>query len=666
MRTLKTIATVTLLTLVGTSFAQSDCNNALAISAGTHTVDTIVGTDATTLICSGGTDLGTHTEWYSYTANDEFTVVVSTDLPINDGKDTRFQVYSGSCGNLSCVGGDDDGGGGFLSIAAFQAVQGEEYLIAFDDRWEPSGFDFSLTETPPSQSLVSFTSSGITLSGSAYCITDMDGDHLDDVVGVNGTNINMHFQQPGGSFLSTDVATTQADNTASWSLCAGDLDGNGFNDLLYGGGSGVTFMMANSDGTSFTEISGPEYVFSQRSNMVDINGDGNLDAFVCHDVQPNVFYMNDGFGNLVYQQGGLGNTSDGGNYGSVWTDFDGDHDIDMFIAKCRGGNGPANINQLHVNDGLGNYTEMAGAYNLADSVQTWSSAWGDYDNDGDMDVLVGASSTSNGSHKLMRNDGNTFVDITLGSGFEFHSGTSTEWNTHDYNNDGFLDVFGGGALMLGNGDMTFVQTSISPYNGPVGDLNDDGFQDIQNGSTLYLNNGNSNHYLKVYTVGTASNVNGIGARVEVVTPSGRQIRDVKSGDGFRYMSSMTAHFGLGEDTEIIEVNVYWPSGIINTVSGPDVDQGLEIVEGVNVGIEDQVLSPEFAVFPNPATTELYLSADQSLIGAQYSILSISGQVVLSGSMDQRPVNVVELPVGVYVVRLLNQGVEMHTQFMKMN
>jgi len=44
-------------------------------------------------------------------------------------------------------------------------------------------------------------------------------------------------------------------NTPFWSLAAGDFDGNGYNDLLYGGGSGVTFMRANNDGTAFTEIS---------------------------------------------------------------------------------------------------------------------------------------------------------------------------------------------------------------------------------------------------------------------------------------------------------------------------------------------------------------------------------------------------------------------------
>ena len=106
-----------------------------------------------------------------------------------------------------------------------------------------------------------------------------------------------------GGFNPVSIATTYADNAPSWSLAAGDFDRNGYNDLLYGGGNGVTFMQANADGTSYTEISGSEYVFSQRSNFVDINNDGHLDAFVCHDIQPTVYYINDGSGVLEFFQG---------------------------------------------------------------------------------------------------------------------------------------------------------------------------------------------------------------------------------------------------------------------------------------------------------------------------------------------------------------------------
>jgi hypothetical protein len=159
---------------------------------------------------------------------------------------------------------------------------------------------------------------------------------LDDVVSITSTNIQIFYQQPDGSLNEVNIVTTPADYSPSWSLAAADYDRNGFTDLLYGGGSGVTFMRANSNGTQYTEVSGPEYVFSQRSNFVDINNDGHMDAFVSHDVEPNVYYINDGNGNLTFVQGGIGDYPSGGHYGSVWIDFDNDRDVDMFQARCGG------------------------------------------------------------------------------------------------------------------------------------------------------------------------------------------------------------------------------------------------------------------------------------------------------------------------------------------
>ena len=62
-------------------------------------------------------------------------------------------------------------------------------------------------------------------------------------------------------------------------------------------------------------------------------------------------------------------------------------------------------------------------------------------------------------------------------------------------------------------------------------------------------------WLKIYTIGVQSNRNGIGARIEITTSGlGTQIRDVRSGEGFRYMGSLNTHFGIGSDTSITSVN----------------------------------------------------------------------------------------------------------------
>lgn len=654
-------------------FAQDgqSCTTAFPVAAGTHTVNAVNGDVPTTICTTATTNVANNGEWYVYsnTAAEDVFVTVSSDLEVNSGGDTRFHVYSGTCASLVCLTGDDDAGtigNGFLSVASFMAEAGESYFIAWDDRWSAAGFDFEITEEdapPPGQ--ISFVAQSVSTSGSRRAMVDMNGDFLDDLVSIETSNININYQLEGGGFNTVNIGTTPADNTPSWSLAAGDFDGNGFNDLLYGGGSGVTFMRANDSGTAFTEISGSEFVFSQRSNFVDLNNDGHLDAFVCHDVQPNVYYINDGNGNLEYFQGadpdgipsGLGLVANGGNYGTVWIDYDNDRDMDLFIAKCRGGNTEAKINELHRNNGDGTFTNVAGdaGVNLADPVQTWSSAWGDYDNDGDMDGYIGASSTADGPTKYMRNNGDgTFTDIS-GSVDLSNTPLGIENTPADFNNDGYIDVLSNGVLLLNDGDgLSFTTVSASvPQSGALGDANNDGFLDIfSNG--LFLNSGNDNNWLKVVTIGQESNLNGIGARVEVTTANlGTQIRDVRSGEGFRYMSSLNTHFGLGQEEEIESVTVHWPSGNISVVEDPDINQTLIIDEEDALSLENLESNNVFTIFPNPSSDIININSDLSLDNAIYTLFTIEGKRVLNGRLENGVINIESLSTGTYFVRILN-------------
>jgi len=637
------------------AWAQDGCTTALPVGAGTHTVAVVNGPEIPSPICAlnGLTNVSTSV-WYTYTPSEDLALTIST---VASGVDTRFHVYTGSCGALVCVGGDDDSGGGLTSLTTLNVTTGVIYTIAFDNRWTASGFQFQLIENDIVNTPLSFTQVFLVGTSNVQCVVDMNGDMLDDAVSVTPSVVSINHQQAGGGFVTSNIGTSAAINTPSWSIAAGDLDDNGFTDLLYGGGNGCTIMMASDDGLGFVQHTPPQYIFSQRTNMVDINNDGNLDVFVCHDVAPNVYFYHDGNDNFAYNQGGLGDN--GGNYGSIWTDFDGDHDIDMFIAKC--GSSPPDV--LCQNNGNGTFTNVAPSLGLADGQQSWSSAWGDFDNDADMDILVGSSSS--GYHKLMLNSGiGTFTNITPGSGFDAFGGQTIEWTTHDFNNDGYLDVLGGGAMMLNNGDMTFSPLSIPAYNGPIGDLNNDGFLDIVNYGTCFMNDGNANNYIKIYPTGTVSNKNGIGARVQVTSAMGTQIRDVKSGDGFEFMSSITAHFGLGADTEVTEVVIYWPSGIVQTVSNPPINGILNIVEGVFTGVDDQVLSPAFTVFPNPADNVLNISADQDLGGSIVTVMDVTGKRVLTTTVRQGQVDISTLKSGMYLLQVQGDGGLLQRKFTK--
>lgn len=637
--------------------AQNTCSGALAITSGTWTVDAVNGPEIPVPLC-GSNDVGAlHTEWYAYTPDQDHSLTITTDLPQNGDVDTRFNVYSGDCGQLDCVGGADDDGGNTKAFLTVQVSGGVTYRIAFDDRWSTSGFDFELIEADPVVTEISFSPVSISVSGSLFGAVDMTGDGLDDVLAVSATNVNINKQLATGGFIVQNITTPQADFPATWSLSAGDLNGDGYNDLQYGNGQGVTYMMSANDGTAFVEQTIQSYVFSQRGNMVDINNDGHLDGFMCHDVDANVYHLNDGNNNLVLNQGGLGETC--GNYGSIWVDYDGDHDVDLFVSKC--GCDPVDI--LYRNNGDGTFTNMAAIYGMADSHNSWSSAWGDYDNDGDMDGLIGSNAFGDVS-KLLRNDGTGFTNVTTGSGFDSFTGTSRDWVCHDFNNDGWLDVLGGGRIMLNNGDMTFSLFPTPMSNGPIGDLNNDGFMDLVQGSAVYMNSGNTNKHLTVNLTGTVSNTNGIGARVEVTSSSYTQLREIRSGDGFEYMSSLNAHFGLGTDAQIDHVTVYWPSGIVDMVEDVTVNSTLEIVEGsFSTGVPS-IAKSALALFPNPALDILYVRSDKDLANHAVNVIGVDGKRVLTTTLRNDQLDISSLKSGVYVLRLEVEGEMLQQRFVK--
>jgi len=662
-------------------FSQNSCNDALEIQAGVHTVEGINGEQAPDPPCQF-TQAADNGMWYKYTPSDTFNLTVTSGLPQSFGTDTRLSIFSGSCDDLECVIGNDDGGGNLTSEAIFDVFPANTYFIAFDNRYTSSGFDFELIEgdyiappppPPPVPTLFTFTEQPFALEGLIIGAVDMDGDFLDDIIAIQDNNVNVAIQTESAlDYVS--LPTPNAEYDPSWSLAAGDVDGNGWNDLVYGDWGGASIMMRSDDGESFDEqIISDIFIFSQRSNMVDINNDGNLDVFVCHDVEPNTYFINNGDGTMELLQGGLGDHENGGNYGSIWTDYDNDGDIDMFIAKCRGGSNTININEMHRNNGDGTYTEVGEEIGLADPVQTWSSAWGDYDNDGDMDVFVGASTFFDGSHKLMVNNGDgTFSDMTAGSGLENYSGTSIEWTTHDFDNDGYLDILGEGKILKNNGDFTFTVSEIDFRNGPVGDLNNDGFLDVVNtggfdiGSTerVYLNDGNENNYLVVNTVGTESNWNGIGSRITVHTASFSQIREIRSGDGFEFMSSLNAYFGLGQDSEIDSVVVNWPSGNTDVVFNPDINTSLTIVEGSNPLSAESETETSLKVYPNPAFNDLFIAASGSLTGSRFDIFDVQGKRIQSGVLTANQIDVSTLQSGNYILQLTMDEVTVESKFYK--
>ncbi|MFM9984214.1 MAG: FG-GAP-like repeat-containing protein [Flavobacteriales bacterium] len=424
---------------------------------------------------------------------------------------------------------------------------------------------------------VSFTNQGSllqTISGFSYadCAVDVDGDGLDDVVRFGTNTLYIDYQQLDGSFTGVAINVPMT-NTPSWSIVAADIDGNGFVDFCLGDGSACSFVYANDSGTDWVEDPQPEYIFSQRTTFNDIDNDGNLDAFVCHDVDQCRPYRNTD-GVLSFDVSLISTLDVGGNYAAIWVDYDNDWDSDLYITKCRGGapeGDPQRINLLYRNNGDGTFTSVGPEANMDDGDQSWATVFEDFDNDGDFDSFTVNHQWAN---RFMENNGDgTFTDIIASTGIDASDLGAWNCDAGDFDNNGFVDIFSemGDQIYWNNGDGTFTPGNLAFDSGGIGDMNNDGFLDVIAGNSLYLNNGNDNNYVKVDLNGLVSNKSGIGARVEIYGSWGIQIREVRAGESFDPASSLIAHFGLGSADAIDQIIVKWPSGAVTSISNPDIN-----------------------------------------------------------------------------------------------
>ena len=517
---------------------------------------------------------------------------------------------------------------------------------------------------------VSFTNQNAMIgnySDSSEVAADMNGDYLDDYVRVSSGGIGIDYQNTDGTFTSVMYAMS-IQNVPNWSISVGDLDGNGYNDILLGNGQRVSFVLANADGTDYTETTHPEFIFSQRSTMADIDLDGDLDAFVCHDIDLSHPYRNDGNGIMTLDQTLIQTIDLPGNYANIWVDYDNDGDQDLYMTKCRGGSSPGDVerdNAMYTNNGDGTFTENAGDIGMKDNAQSWTTMFEDFDNDGDFDAFIVNHDFQN---RFMQNDGNgNFTDIIASTGINPNDLGAWENNVGDFNNDGFIDIFSemSKELYINNGDGTFTGSDLPFDEGGIGDFNNDGFLDVVNDGDLWINDGNANNYVKIALQGVQSNWNGIGARIKLKGAWGTQMREVRSGHGFSHMNSLNAHFGIGTATEIEEITIEWPSGIVDVIANPDPNTTHIFVEGDNpvLGIAD-LNQDDVKVFPNPTAAELNFSL-QGLANTKVTIIDVNGKIVLNTVISAaNSVNVSNLQNGVYFAQLEIENQNRSFKFVK--
>lgn len=346
---------------------------------------------------------------------------------------------------------------------------------------------------------------------------------------------------------------------------------------------------------------------SETASWGDYDNDGYVDLYLANSSgnKANNLYRNNGDGTFTKMNNGPHVTESKTSRSADWFDYDNDGDLDIFAAN-EGGEG----NSLYRNMGNGTFTSITSGSIVTDVGDAFGSSVGDIDNDGDLDVFV--ANHANQNDFLYKNNGDgTFTKVTADP-VVTSGGYSVGSAFGDVDNDGDLDLFVTNAfsgsvqtknfLFLNNGSGSFakIDTGIAvndlgwSYGVAMGDYDRDGDLDIftancfganQNNS-LYRNEGSSNKWLTVNVNGTVSNKSGIGTKVKVkATINGNtvwQYRHVAGQSGY-CGQNLESHFGLGNAAVIDSLVVIFPSGQILIQTNISPNQVLTITEKIPSG-----------------------------------------------------------------------------------
>ncbi len=495
--------------------------------------------------------------------------------------------------------------------------------------------------------------------GGGICVLDYDQDGRPDLYFVNGLSRpgggpddrSDYLYRNSGDGHFQEVAAQAGLAGLHWGMgcVAADFDEDGDTDL-YVTNYGLNQLFRNRGDGSFEEVAAQAGVnlpgWSTGAAFGDYDRDGDLDLYVANYVEfdfenpggdprfcsyrgvtvacgprglPGAYdnlFRNEGDGRFTDVSEPAGIRAGGKLYGfqPVWTDFDLDGDLDVFVAN------DSTPNHLWQNNGDGTFTDVAllsgVAYNQEGRAQANMGVdIADVDGDGQLDIY--STNFSDDYNVLYRSSGGAYLqDITFRARLAQITFRFLGFGTlfADFDNDGRLDIFAANGHIypevekhglgstyrqpnqlfrnLGNGEFEEVGSQLGPgmalvksTRGAVlldydadGDL-DLALSNMDERADLLRNElePRPNH-LQIRLRGRQSNRDGIGARVEVTTGGRRQLQELHAGSSFLGNSQPVLHFGLGTAEKIDTLTVTWPSGRVQTFTGVDPNRSLVIDE----------------------------------------------------------------------------------------